>query len=267
MKIEERTLENLRNALSGKIYLYLKDRITERLFAVAAEEEGYRFGTIVPTESPADNLIALDENKQLSHVGFVGRFAFQCNGGNGAKGRFHRIDYAKYVRGDADYYYRKDNGTVNGVSIQCAEAGGRFSDNGKCSREDLSPDKVDVKKNRHRYADIWMCSLPLKNGSVMTGYRPVYIASNDINNKNSTTVNVIPLTSKKKKYMPIHVYLERKPENGLSFDSILLVEQMTTVSVSSLDRKIGRITDDKTLQEISWAMSIQFPDYGYLQHT
>ena len=101
----ERTLDNLRKSLKGKIYLYFKDAETERQFIEDAQAEGYRFGSISPADSPADNIIALCEEKQLSHVGAVGRIAFQCNGGSGAKGRFHRIDYAKYRRGDKNCYF------------------------------------------------------------------------------------------------------------------------------------------------------------------
>lgn len=101
----ERTLDNLRKSLKGKIYLYLKDAETEKQFKEDAQAEGYRFGTISPADSSADNIISLGENKQLSHVGAVGRIAFQCNGGSGANGNFHRIDYRKYIDGENNYIY------------------------------------------------------------------------------------------------------------------------------------------------------------------
>lgn len=101
----ERTLDNLRKSLKGKIYLYLKDAETERRFIEDAQAEGYRFGSISPADSPADNIISLCEDKQLSHVGAIGRITFQCNGGSGARKTFHRIDYAKYKNGDRHYKY------------------------------------------------------------------------------------------------------------------------------------------------------------------
>ncbi len=101
----DRTLHDLRNKLQGKIYIYLKDADTKKQFAQAAEKEGYRFGDIAPTQAAPDDLIAMKDNEQLAHVGFVGRIAFQCNGGSNPKGSFHRIDYAKYAAGEKRYYY------------------------------------------------------------------------------------------------------------------------------------------------------------------
>ena len=104
MKTEERTLRNLRNSMDGKIFVFLKDEKTRAEFAADAAREGYGFGTAKPTAEIAENVIALCSGKQLSHVGAVGRIEFQCNGGDNRKGRFHRIDYAKYKRGDKNFY-------------------------------------------------------------------------------------------------------------------------------------------------------------------
>lgn len=101
-----RTLDHLRNTRKGKIYVWLRDADTIRRFYADAQAQGYRFGQIKPSGSPPDDIIALGRNKQLSHVGFVGRLAFQCNGGNCPKGTFHRIDYARYVSGEKKYDYR-----------------------------------------------------------------------------------------------------------------------------------------------------------------
>ena len=130
----------------------------------------------------------------------------------------------------------------------------------------LSTNEGNTESKKPHHAEIWMCSLPENSGSTQNGYRPVYISSNNMNNKYSPTVNIIPITSKSKKNLPIHVTLDRKPEYGLSLPSTLLVEQITTVTVSSLHQKIGRITDEKTLKRISNAMSIQFPDVNCLNN-
>lgn len=121
----------------------------------------------------------------------------------------------------------------------------------------------DIKRtNTPKYSEIWMCSLNQGSGSVQAGYRPVYIVSNDINNQYSTTLNIIPITSKCKKSLPIHVVLEKYREYGLCSQSTLLVEQIMTVSVSSLGKRLGKITDSDTLREIGLAMQIQFPNYA-----
>lgn len=109
------------------------------------------------------------------------------------------------------------------------------------------------------FSEIWMCNLPASNGSIQNGYRPVFILSNDKNNKYSTTLNVIPLTSKTNKKLPVHVNLWNYSEYGLKTYSTLLVEQITTITVDSLDVCLGKINDKKTLNNICKAISIQFP--------
>lgn len=103
MKTEERTLEHLRNSLRGKIYVLLNDEETQTLFFADAGAQGWTFGGTQPCDSPRDDLIALENEKQLSHVGFVGRIALQCRGGSGAKRNFHCVDYAKFRRGEARF--------------------------------------------------------------------------------------------------------------------------------------------------------------------
>ena len=106
MKTKERTLENLRNGLRGTLHVYLRDAGTAERFYADAEEQGWSFGGIKPSDSPRDVIVALKDGKRLAHVGAMGRIAFQCGGGSGSRGAYHRIDYARYVRGDARYGYR-----------------------------------------------------------------------------------------------------------------------------------------------------------------
>lgn len=114
--------------------------------------------------------------------------------------------------------------------------------------------------NKHpSFSEIWMCNLPISGGSVQSGYRPVFILSNDKNNTYSTTLNVIPLTSKNKKRLPVHVYLQNYKQYGLKNESTLLIEQISTISVDCLDEYIGKVSDKKILCDISNAISIQFP--------
>lgn len=126
-----RTLNNLRNTLLGKIYVYLKDTETKEKFLADAKAEEYSFGKTELPKIIEDNIISVKKNNQLCHVGYIGRIEFQCNGGDGASGRFHRIDYARYKHGDEDYYYHYDaserirsNGSSAGSelwSLRCSE--------------------------------------------------------------------------------------------------------------------------------------------------
>lgn len=111
-----------------------------------------------------------------------------------------------------------------------------------------------------RCGEIWMCRLVARDGSIQGGYRPVFILSNDKNNTYSTTLNVIPITSKmNKKKLPVHVELWSYKEYGLKVPSTMLVEQVMTISSEQLDRCIGKVDDGETLGDISRAMAIQFP--------
>lgn len=118
-------------------------------------------------------------------------------------------------------------------------------------------DKLTI---RPKCGEIWMCNIPIKNGSVQYGYRPVFILSNNKNNTYSTTLNVIPLTTKmNKRKLPVHVELWHYGEFGLTAPSTLLIEQITTIEYKDLDKKIGFVDDREILSSIANAMSIQFP--------
>lgn len=113
---------------------------------------------------------------------------------------------------------------------------------------------------RPRCGDIWMCNIPEKDGSVQSGYRPVFVLSNDKNNTYSTTLNVIPITTKmNKRNLPVHVQLMNYEKYGLRAPSTMMVEQISTVSADRCCKKIGRVEDRETLSAICEAMSIQFP--------
>ena len=86
--MSERTLSALRNSFEGKVYIIIKGEELQKQFLNDAEHEGFHFGTIKPTGSSTDDVIALEPNKQLSYVGFAGRDAIQCNGGNMRKDSF-----------------------------------------------------------------------------------------------------------------------------------------------------------------------------------
>lgn len=110
------------------------------------------------------------------------------------------------------------------------------------------------------FSEIWMCNLTNKDGSIQSGYRPVFILSNDKNNTYSTTLNIIPITSKmNKKRLPVHVELWNYRRYGLNTPSTMLIEQITTVTIDSLDMRIGTICDKEILHNISNAIAIQFP--------
>ncbi|MCD8049983.1 MAG: hypothetical protein LUG52_10430 [Clostridia bacterium] len=89
-------LTELRNKYEGAIYVYLADAEICRRFLRDAEDEGYRFGSIKPTENHVSDIISLDCKKQLGYVGAIGHMAFQCGGGDN-KANFHKVDYRDFL--------------------------------------------------------------------------------------------------------------------------------------------------------------------------
>lgn len=109
------------------------------------------------------------------------------------------------------------------------------------------------------FGDIIFADLPY-DGSVQGGKRPVLVVQNDKGNEHSSTVEVIPLSSKiyKGLNMPTHVYIAPTPRNGLRRASVILSENVLTIPVSRLIAIIG-VIDAETLKQVGHARRIQSP--------
>ena len=95
----------------------------------------------------------------------------------------------------------------------------------------------------HRY-DIIKAKIKYEGGSVQAKERPYVIVSNPIGTKYATIITVMPLTSKiKKTNMPVHGCLEASGENGLQLYSMVMGEQIITISKNEVIEKIGTVTD------------------------
>ena len=82
--------------------------------------------------------------------------------------------------------------------------------------------------------------------NVQKGIRPCIIIQNDVGNKYSPTVIVIPITKEIKKLeQPTHYLIHRNKENGLKCNSMVLGEQVRVVDKTRLVEKIGRIDNEK----------------------
>ena len=96
-------------------------------------------------------------------------------------------------------------------------------------------------------------------GSIQNGIRPVLIAQNNVGNKHSPTITVIPITSKNKaEYLPTHVFVKDYIECGLGTTSTIMVEQIQTIPKNNLQSKIG-VIPESYLAKIGQAISIQMP--------
>ena len=103
--------------------------------------------------------------------------------------------------------------------------------------------------------DIWYAHLRENTGtSVQEGSRPVLVISNDMANKNSDVVTVIPLTSQMKRIeLPTHCIIY----NLLDEDSVVLAEQITAIPKWRLHRKLCSCTDEVQVNEIERAVKVQ----------
>ncbi len=108
---------------------------------------------------------------------------------------------------------------------------------------------------------IYMINLGMDNlDSEQRGVRPCLIIQNDIGNKNSSTISVAPLTSKKKNKLPVHI--ELTVEDGLRMDSVICLEQTRVVSKRRLfyngfPIKVMQLSKDK-MSEVNMAIGKQF---------
>jgi mRNA interferase MazF len=103
-------------------------------------------------------------------------------------------------------------------------------------------------------------------GSEQKGIRPCVILQNNIGNRFSTTTICGLLTTKekknkKKKHFPMHVPIQKLAieKNGLQSDSLLLCEQVFTISKDRLIKRLGVITPTSPLmKQIDEALKISF---------
>ena len=103
--------------------------------------------------------------------------------------------------------------------------------------------------------DIFYADLNPVIGSEQGDVRPVLIVQNDMGNKHSPTVVIVPLTSRKKAFLPTHVRIT--PTGGLIADSVALCEQIRTIDGRRLDGFIGRIgVDEQAAVDGALAVSV-----------
>lgn len=98
---------------------------------------------------------------------------------------------------------------------------------------------------------VWVDMEPNMESSIQAGKRPYLIISNNKNNEHSTIYTAIPLTTKEKKWLPIHHHILI---NG-QYNTIL-IEQISCISKFKITEFIDTI-DDKDLNEVEEKLKIQ----------
>lgn len=123
---------------------------------------------------------------------------------------------------------------------------------------------VSHREGMPKQNEIWFAELGNHYGtSVQSGNRPVLILTNDAANRYSKTFTVIPLTSRMKRLeLPTHIVLKETDCEMFKCerleDSVLLIEQITTIDRSALRGRLCRIISSEKKQEIERAVIRQF---------
>ena len=92
--------------------------------------------------------------------------------------------------------------------------------------------------------DVIKAKIKYEGGSVQAKERPYVIVSNPIGTKCATIITVMPLTSKiKKMNMPVHCCISADKNNGLTEYSMVLGEQIITISKDEVIERLGSVTN------------------------
>jgi mRNA interferase MazF len=104
--------------------------------------------------------------------------------------------------------------------------------------------------------EVWLVDLGTGQGHEQGGQRPVLVVSDDVFNMGlSGLVMVVPLTSQvhKSKHIPAHI-LVNPPEGGLKTPSIILCDQLRTLSKSRLGKSPWGAISTSTLAGVEVAL-------------
>lgn len=103
--------------------------------------------------------------------------------------------------------------------------------------------------------EIWFADLSPTRGSEIARRRPVLIVSNDANNRASSTITILPLTSNVARVYPFEVFLACA-ECGLPRDSKIQAQQIRTIAKERISgNPIGKL-DKKKAQEVDAAIRL-----------
>lgn len=103
-----------------------------------------------------------------------------------------------------------------------------------------------------RKGDVFLVSLDPVLGSEVGKTRPAVVVQNDLANRSSPTVTIIPISSSTERVFPFQVRIPAG-EGGLTRESKVLCEQIRTVSRGRLLQPLGQLSGER-LNEIRIAL-------------
>lgn len=111
----------------------------------------------------------------------------------------------------------------------------------------------------YKTGDLVLVELKNNIGHQQGGVRPAVIVSNNIGNKVSPMVEILPLTTKRiQSKIPTHVDFAADEVEGLAKDSTVEAESKWVINKFQIMKKLGRFTDEQ-LERIACAMVYATP--------
>lgn len=85
---------------NGRVYVYLSSEEICNRFLQDAEKEGFTFcDGLKPTKRKGADIYALNQNRTINYVGFIGHIAFQSAKKIGNQ-KLVKINYEEYISSD-----------------------------------------------------------------------------------------------------------------------------------------------------------------------
>ncbi|MDF5728513.1 MAG: type II toxin-antitoxin system PemK/MazF family toxin [Rhizonema sp. PD38] len=103
--------------------------------------------------------------------------------------------------------------------------------------------------------DIYYANLSPAVGSEMDKRRPVLIVSNDANNRASSTVTILPLTSNVSRVYPFEVLLNLE-DSGLPLVSKVQAQQVRTISKHRIVSEVVNSLSEELMQLVDAALKL-----------
>ena len=112
--------------------------------------------------------------------------------------------------------------------------------------------KETTEKRQLIIGEVVYCDFGNPQGSKQAGRRPCIVLGNEKALKYSSVVTLVPLTSKLKPHIPVHIRIK----TGISCPSTALVEQMTCMPIDKIELTDGHISKDE-LNSLKIAIMMQ----------
>jgi mRNA interferase MazF len=90
--------------------------------------------------------------------------------------------------------------------------------------------------------EIWMVDLNPTRGHEQAGVRPALVASVDTFNHGPAGLAVVLPVTSREKGIPLHVPVDA-PEGGLTMRSFVKTEDVRSVAIERLTRRLGKVAD------------------------